>query len=221
MSKFEQAQAAYNTFLNDMTSIILATCDAEGVPNASYAPFIYLDSMSEDIDDNGEVPTIDQTVAQAIAQATDQEPSQAINPAIAQTTDQIIHPTQRRFYIYVSGLSTHTQNIAVNPRVSLMAIEDEQKTQQIFARCRLTFDCVARTLERETPHWEKVVTHFADRFGQIIELFRPLTDFRVVELIPQSGRFVYGFGAAYDIAGTDLKTLIHVTGEGKGHRNAS
>ncbi|MGF1677423.1 MAG: pyridoxamine 5'-phosphate oxidase family protein, partial [Rivularia sp. (in: cyanobacteria)] len=31
----------------------------------------------------------------------------------------------KNIYIYVSGLSTHTQNLNINPRVSVLFIEDE------------------------------------------------------------------------------------------------
>jgi putative heme iron utilization protein len=167
MNKFEQAQAAYSTFLDDIFSIILATCSPEGVPNASYAPFIL---------DN-----------------------------------------DRNFYIYISGLSTHTQNLAATGKASIMAIKDEAQTGQLFARERLTFECTAHELERETPHWETIADEFADEFGKIISVFRPLTDFRIVQLVPSSGRFVIGFGAAYDVSGDKLDQLVQVTGEGKGH----
>lgn len=167
MTKFEQAQAAYTKFLDDISSLILATCSPEGTPNASYAPFV-----------------------------TDDD---------------------RNFYIYISGLSTHTQNLATTGKASIMAIEDEAKTTQLFARARLTFECTAQELERDTPHWEAIADRFADRFGKIIDLFRPLADFRIVKLMPSSGRFVIGFGAAYDVSGEHLDRLVQVTGEGKGH----
>jgi len=169
MTNFEQAQAAYATFLDDISSLTLATCSPEGVPNASYAPFI---------------------------------------------TD-----ADRHFYIYISGLSTHTQNLAATGKASIMAIEDEAKTVQLFARARLTLECTAQEVERDTPHWEAIADHFADRFGKIIDIFRPLADFRIVQLVPSSGRFVIGFGAAYDVSGEQLDRLVPVTGEGKGHGN--
>lgn len=167
MSKFEQAQAAYATFLDDISSLMLATCDRDGQPNASYAPFV-----------------------------TDDD---------------------RNFYIYISGLSAHTQNLTETGKASIMAIEDEATTQQIFARGRLTFECSAAEVERETPAWNAIADRFEERFGKIIEVFRPLADFRIIQLVPSSGRFVIGFGAAYDVSGDNLDRLVQVTGEGKGH----
>ncbi|MBD2576217.1 pyridoxamine 5'-phosphate oxidase family protein [Oscillatoria sp. FACHB-1406] len=116
----------------------------------------------------------------------------------------------RNFYIYVSGLSTHTQNLENNPRASLLLIEDESKARQIFARRRLSYNCTATLLPRDTSEWEAIVTLFQSRFGDIIEMFRSLPDFRIFKLVPQSGRFVVGFGAAYRISSDNLDRLIQM-----------
>lgn len=115
------------------------------------------------------------------------------------------------FYIYISGLSTHTQNLEHQGITSILLIDDESETQQIFARNRLTYDCQALTLDRETLTWDLVVNRFETRFGPIIQMLRQLGDFQIFKLIPQSGRFVVGFGAAYDIDPANPTQLIQVT----------
>ena len=162
MPSIEQAQAEYEKFPEQFASIILSTVDAQGVPNASYAPFV-LDEA-------------------------------------------------KNIYIYVSGLSPHTKNISANPLVSVLFIEDEAQTKQIFARRRLTFDCRATLLERDTPNWIEIAEKFQARFGEIIEMLRSLPDFRIFQLTPQNGRFVVGFGAAYQIGGDNLNQLTQITG---------
>jgi len=119
----------------------------------------------------------------------------------------------QNIYIYVSGLSPHTQNISAHPYVSTLLIEDEGKTNQIFARKRLSFDCTATLIERETPKWDQILAEFAQRFGQIIEVLRGLSDFRLFQLTPSQGRFVIGFGEAYHILGSNLNELVHITGD--------
>jgi heme iron utilization protein len=161
MDKLEKAQAEYDIFPQQFQSIVISTVNEQGVPNASYAPFV--------IDDS------------------------------------------KNIYIYVSGLSIHTQNIYANPRVSVLFIEDESKSQQIFARQRLSFDCTANLIERETENWYQIVDLFQSRFGEIVEIFRGLADFRIFKLTPSEGRFVIGFGAAYYISGDNLNELIHIT----------
>ncbi|MBH8565293.1 pyridoxamine 5'-phosphate oxidase family protein [Nostoc sp. CENA67] len=165
MNQLEKAQAEYESFPQELGSVIISTINQEGIPDASYAPFVMDDS--------------------------------------------------KNIYIYVSGLSTHTQNIQVNPHVSVLLIEDEAKTEQIFARRRLSFDCTATLIERETATWNQIVEQFQERFGEIIEVLRGLTDFRIFRLTPNAGRFVIGFGAAYHISGDNLDQLVQITGDKK------
>lgn len=116
----------------------------------------------------------------------------------------------KNIYIYVSGLSPHTQNINLNHKVNVLFIEDEAQTPQIFARRRLNYDCTATLIERETEEWLNTVEKFAAHFGEIIELLRGLADFRVFKLTPHSGRFVIGFGQAYYIDGDNLEKLVQI-----------
>lgn len=166
MSQLEKAQSEYKTFLEEFESIIIGTVNQQGIPNASYAPFV---------------------------------------------SDEL-----KNLYIYVSGLSTHTKNLDANPHVSVLLIDDESHSNQIFARRRLNFDCRATLIERETDHWNKIVDQFQERFGQIIEVLRDLADFRIFQLTPYDGRFVIGFGGAYQISGDNLNELVQITGETKG-----
>lgn len=122
----------------------------------------------------------------------------------------------KKIYIYVSGLSTHTQNLHAVPKASVLFIDDESQTKQIFARRRLTFDCTATLIERDTDLWNQIVDSFEARFGEMIQILRDLPDFRIFQLTPSKGRFVIGFGAAYEVDPNDLSTLTHVTGESKG-----
>jgi len=115
----------------------------------------------------------------------------------------------RNIYIFVSGLSAHTQNLTATGRASALFIEDEAKTQQMFARKRLSYDCTARLLDRDDEQWGAIAQQFESRFGNIVEVMKGLSDFRIFQLCPQGGRFVLGFGQAYDIDPTDLGKLVH------------
>jgi hypothetical protein len=96
--------------------------------------------------------------------------------------------------------------------VSVLFIDDESKSDQIFARRRLSFDCTATLIERETEAWNQIVSQFQERFGGIIQVLRDLPDFRIFRLTPSAGRFIIGFGTAYQISGEQLDKLIHITG---------
>ena len=115
----------------------------------------------------------------------------------------------RRIYIFVSGLSAHTQNLTATGRVSALFIKDEADTTQMFARQRLSYTCEATLIERGSTQWEAIAQQFLERFGNIVEVMVGLPDFRIFQLTPQSGRFVVGFGAAYDVDPNDLSQLVH------------
>ncbi len=166
MSQLEKAQAEYTNFSEEFKSVIISTVSEQGIPNASYAPFV---------------------------------------------KDEL-----KNIYIYVSGLAIHTTNLHANPHVSVLLIADESQSSQTFARSRLSFDCIATLLERETKEWYKIIEQFQERFGQIIEVLRDLSDFRIFQLTPYQGRFVIGFGEIYDISGDNLNQLVQITGETKG-----
>ncbi|GAB1545353.1 heme utilization protein HutZ [Scytonema sp. NUACC21] len=161
MSQFETALAAFQGFTDRFQSVAIATVNTDGMPNASYAPFVMDES--------------------------------------------------KNIYIYVSGLSTHTQNLHAVPKVSVLFIEDESQTKQVFARRRLTFDCTATLVERDSEPWKQIVDNFEARFGDIIQMLRDLPDFRIFKLMPKTGRFVIGFGAAYEVDPNDFGTLKHIT----------
>ncbi len=124
----------------------------------------------------------------------------------------------RNIYIYISGLSAHTRNLQTSGRASVLFIEDEVRTDQIFARRRLTYDCTSLRLKRETDDWNQAADRLQARFGELIQMFRGMSDFQIYQLRPQSGRFVIGFGAAYDVSADDINVLVHVRGGGHGSR---
>ncbi len=118
---------------------------------------------------------------------------------------------QKNIYVFVSGLSAHTANLKSQGQASVLLIEDESKTEQIFARRRLVYDCTAQVIARDNPQWDSITTQFAERFGNIIDVLKGLNDFDVIQLSPQSGQFVVGFGAAYRISGENLDQLEQAT----------
>ncbi len=135
-------------------TLLLATSAPDGVPDASYAPFI--------LDD-------------------------AENPCI-----------------FISRLARHTQNLLANPRVSVMLIEDESTARNLFGRKRLTFDCNAVEIPRDSEQGNELLDRFEARFGKTIALLRTLGDFHLFRLEVISGGYVRGFGQAWDLADASL-----------------
>lgn len=115
------------------------------------------------------------------------------------------------FYIFISGLASHTQDLLRHPNVAVMLIADEQNTRQIFARTRATYQCSAEVVARETPEATLLLDAMQARLGEVVGVLRGLGDFVLFRLKPQSGRFVMGFGQAFTLTGDGLQTLEHIT----------
>ncbi|MBU0653532.1 MAG: pyridoxamine 5'-phosphate oxidase family protein [Gammaproteobacteria bacterium] len=114
------------------------------------------------------------------------------------------------FYIFVSGLSSHTQEIIQHPRVSVLLVEDEQDARQIFARTRATYHCEAVVVGRDDGVFPQMLDALEERFGNVVGLLRGLGDFVLFRLKPVSGRFVMGFGQAFVLAGEGLREFGHI-----------
>ncbi len=119
----------------------------------------------------------------------------------------------KNIYIFVSKLSIHTDNLQVNPKASIMLIEDETKSKQIFARRRLTYSCNATAIDKHSPEWEYITNKFDKRFGNIVYMFRNLPGFNIIKFTPYNGLFIMGFGTAYKIACNNLNQLIYIKQE--------
>ncbi len=114
------------------------------------------------------------------------------------------------FYIFVSLLSNHTQEMLQHPQLSILLIEDEQDARQIFARTRASYRCTAQVVERAAVEYAPLLDAMEVRFGNVMGLLRGLGDFVMFRLVPQSGRFVMGFGQAFVLAGEGLRELQHI-----------
>ncbi|GAA4162956.1 heme utilization protein HutZ [Chryseobacterium ginsenosidimutans] len=127
-------------------SVILATVDAEGTPNSSYAPFVQVENT---------------------------------------------------FYILVSFMAKHTKNLADGRKTSVMFIEDESATKQIYARERLTIEASTSQVEKDSEIWNAVVSQLKETHGKVVDVIAEMKDFILIGLHPVKGSYVNGFGSAY------------------------
>jgi len=127
-------------------SVILASVDAEGIPNSSYAPFVQVDNT---------------------------------------------------LYILVSFMAKHTKNLAEGRITSVMFIEDESATKQIYARERLTIEAAPSQIERDSDLWNTVIIKLKETHGKVVDVIADMQDFILIALKPLKGSYVNGFGSAY------------------------
>lgn len=120
------------------------------------------------------------------------------------------------YYVYVSELSKHTDNLMENSLASLLFIEPENEAKNLFARKRATLKVTAKHIARTDNNWEDMLTLLAEKFGKIITMLKPLEDFHLFEFTPVSAGYVRGFAQAYSLEGDDLSHVIHLNEGGHG-----
>ena len=94
-----------------------------------------------------------------------------------------------------------------------MIIEDEKDAKVTFARNRVSFSGKAARIEDN----EEIFEEFSKKQGEnIMNMLRKM-DFNIFEIVIENGRYVEGFGKAFDIINENGQLVMkHVTIE-KGH----
>jgi len=113
-------------------------------------------------------------------------------------------------YLFLSELAGHTQNLSHNPAISLMLIEDEAAAKNPFARRRISLRGTVLVIARCDDLFAKVLAEFRCRFGGVMNVIEPLPDFHLFQIDARGGRFIRGFGQAYELTGDRLDKLKHI-----------
>lgn len=111
------------------------------------------------------------------------------------------------FYVLVSFMAKHTKNL-LNGQASVMFIEDESATKQIYARERLTFDTATSQVERDSELWNQVLPQLKEVHGKVLDILSEMQDFILIQLNPTKGNYVNGFGSAY-IVDENMEIVQH------------
>tara|TARA_B100001029_G_C15014329_1_gene426309 strand:- start:142 stop:690 length:549 start_codon:yes stop_codon:yes gene_type:complete len=151
-----------------------------------------------------------------------------VKTAILSTVDEKGNPNasycpigidnNNNIYIYISELSKHTSNLLSNKKISVMLIEDESNSTNIFARKRLTIDVEVIKIDRGTVDWFDKITYLDTRYGESMKYLKDMIDFHLFQLIPKQALLVYGFGKAFKLYGPQLESFKHLNE--KGHKKS-
>lgn len=118
--------------------------------------------------------------------------------------------SEQGYYIFISTIAKHARNLKQNQKVSLMLIDDEQNSRQIFARRRLSAPATAIEIARCSTEWLKGTQLLQQRHGHIMHELIKLKDFSLFHLIPQQALFVKGFGQAFQVDPQNKIDVIHL-----------
>ncbi|MDO7252443.1 HugZ family heme oxygenase [Helicobacter cappadocius] len=122
-----------------------------------------------------------------------------------------------KYYIYVSEVAEHYGSLRENPdNLEIMFIEDESKAKSVILRKRLRYRARAKFIERGSE-FDKIFDSFIGEVGESggIKTIRDMMDFHLIHLEFLKGRFVKGFGQAYDIINGEIS---YIGGAGNPHK---
>ncbi len=114
------------------------------------------------------------------------------------------------FYLLISTVAQHGRNLLVNPRVSVLFAEDENRCVQPFARKRITIEAEVLEVAHNDKLYDEVIERFKGQFdSELVTSLTQMGDFHLFCLRPQSGSIVMGFGKAYRLdANLEVQTQI-------------
>ncbi len=117
-------------------------------------------------------------------------------------------------YIYISEIGDHFDNLKDNPQFEIMFLQDEKEAASVLVRKRLRYNVTAEFKERDEK-FNTILDLFEEKVGEGMKIVRKMQDFHLVKLNIANGRFVKGFGQAYNLKDGDV---IQMTGDKKSHR---
>jgi len=109
-----------------------------------------------------------------------------------------------KFYILVSGLAIHGENLKAQQELDILLIEDESKTRNIYARLRLNYRGTATAVQKDSAEHDRAIALLTERAGKTVSLLDTLDDFTMYRLTPTRGTLVQGFGKAFVFDPADL-----------------
>jgi len=110
-----------------------------------------------------------------------------------------VRDKQGVFYIYVSELASHTQNMLKTATASILFIQPEKACKNLFARERVVFDCSVSEVQKQDECYYKQMLIMKGELGETVELLQSLPDFHLLALTPINGKYIAGFGKAFSI----------------------
>ena len=104
------------------------------------------------------------------------------------------------FYVHVSRLAWHTQDMLQDPRVALSIAETDDGRADPFTLMRVSIRGDASQLSRDNP---ALKARWLERFPEQAINFE-LADFSFWQITPRDARFVAGFGRIHNLSVEEL-----------------
>ena len=122
---------------------------------------------------------------------------------MASMTLYLATPDFSAFYVHVSRLAWHTQDMQHDARVALSISETDDRRADPFTLMRVTIRGDAENLVNEGAEFATLKQAWLARFPEQAINFQ-LADFSFWRIQPRDARFVAGFGRIHNISAADL-----------------
>jgi heme iron utilization protein len=109
-----------------------------------------------------------------------------------------------RFYIHISRLAHHTQNILQDARVSLLLAEPDDGSGNPSSFARVAIQGLAVLVETDSPEYAAARSTYLTKLPQS-EMMFGLGDFGLYRIEPVTARFVAGFAQTFNLTLNDFR----------------
>jgi putative heme iron utilization protein len=110
------------------------------------------------------------------------------------------------FYVHVSRLAWHTQDMLQDARVALSVAESDDRRADPFTLMRVSVRGEALNIPNGEEQFSRLKKAWLERFpAQAINF--ELADFSFWKITPRDARFVAGFGAIHNISAQELTRI--------------
>jgi len=107
------------------------------------------------------------------------------------------------FWLRLSRLAWHTQDLAQNPRAALAILETDDGRTDPQTLARVTIRGDASPVAPDDPQSQRLHRAWLERFPASAVTFE-LADFSFWRLVPRDARFVAGLGRTYNLSAVEL-----------------
>ena len=112
-------------------------------------------------------------------------------------------PDFSAFFLHVSGLAWHTQDMLADARVSLSIAQGDNGARNPQTLPRVSVRGAATAIANESADHATLKSAWLDRFPDSAINFA-LADFSFFRLVPRDARFVAGFGSIHNLSAAAL-----------------
>ena len=111
------------------------------------------------------------------------------------------------FFVHVSRLAKHTEDMSEEPRVALMIVESEASGTMAQALARVSIQGTATEMARDSSEYSGARAAYLAKHPESEPMFG-FADFSLFCIEPQSARFIQGFGRAFDVTPEELASTV-------------